>query len=117
MKVKRWIVTAVDFDVDGKCDSKARILATCKTRDEALNFITDDMREYVDNNSNEDSHLILNEQNMRVSNLLGCVGCEWNLEEVEIDIEKDDVIEIGNAAYTDGYDAGFKDGQHSVLET
>lgn len=117
MNVKRWIVTAVDFDVDGQCDGKARILTVLASKENAQNYILEDMREYVDNNSTEDSHLILNEQKMRVSNLLGCVGCEWNLEEVEIDIEKDDVIEIGNAAYTDGYEAGFKDGQHSVLET
>lgn len=103
MRLKRWIVTVVDFD---QHDSKACILATCKTRAEAMNFIVEDMREYVDVNSNEDTQLILNDQELKVTDLLGCAYCEWNIEEVEFELTEYEVFNIGAKCHNIGIQNG-----------
>lgn len=81
---KRWIVTACNFDIDGQCDDKARVLIACNSKEEAKNFILEDMREYVDLHADEG--MILDEDKMRVADDSCLNGCEWNLEEVEIDL-------------------------------
>ena len=89
MKIKRYIVTAVVFDVDGHCDGKARVLATCKSKDEAKNFVIEDMREYVDEHANES--MVMDKDSMQVFTNVSMNGCEWNIEDVEIDM----VINVG----------------------
>ena len=39
--MKRWIVTAVDHDIDGK----ARVLGAFKTYEEAKNYVDEDIKE------------------------------------------------------------------------
>ena len=46
--MKRWIVTAVDYDTDGNCDSKARVLSVFKTHEEAKNYVDEDIKEWID---------------------------------------------------------------------
>ena len=84
MKIKRYVVTAVDFDVDGHCDGKARVLAVCKTEDEAKNFTLEDMREYADRHANEG--MVLDDERLRVAEDDSMNGCEWNIEDIEIEI-------------------------------
>lgn len=104
MKIKRWIVTVVDFDADGQCDGKARVLAVCKSEDEARNFITEDMREYVDERADEG--MVMDEDSMQVFTEDCMNGCEWNVEEVDIEIDETDVSDFCNEAYTKGYADG-----------
>ena len=84
MKIKRYVVTAVDFDVDGHCDGKARVLAVCKTEDEAKNFTLEDMREYADRHANEG--MVLDDECLRVADDDSMNRCEWNIEDIEIEI-------------------------------
>ena len=107
MKIKRYVVTAVDFDVDGHCDGKARVLATCKSKDEAKNFVIEDMREYVDEHANES--MVMDEDSMQVFTNDSMNGCEWNIEDVEIEIEDDDIQEFLDKAYNAGYEDGIND--------
>ena len=46
--MKRWIVTAVDYDTDGNCDGKARVLSVFKTHEEAKNYVDEDIKEWID---------------------------------------------------------------------
>ena len=46
--MKRWIVTAVDYDTDGNCDGKARVLSVSKTHEEAKNYVDEDIKEWID---------------------------------------------------------------------
>ena len=82
--MKRWIVTACDFNVDGQCDGKARVLAACNSEEEAKNFIIEDMREYVDQHADEG--MVLDEAKMRVADSSYLNGSEWNLQEIEVDL-------------------------------
>ena len=107
MKIKRYVVTAVDYDVDGHCDGKARVLAVCKSKDEAKNFVIEDMREYVDEHANES--MVMDEDIMRVCTDDCMNGCEWNIEDVEIEIEDDDIQEFLDKAYNAGYEDGIND--------
>ena len=43
--MKRWIVTAVDHDTDSNCDGKARVLGVFKAREEAKNYVDEDIKE------------------------------------------------------------------------
>ena len=106
MKIKRYIVTAVNFD-DDYCDGKARVLATCKSKDEAKNFVIEDMREYVDAHANKS--IVMDEDSMQVFIDNSLNGCEWNIEDVEIEIEIDDVMEFCDKAYNAGYEDGIND--------
>lgn len=92
MDIKRWIVTAVDFDADGQCDGKARILATCSSAEEAKNFIRKDMHEYVDESELGSEMMSLDETKMRVATEDLQTGCEWNFEEVEIHLNPSEMI-------------------------
>ena len=112
MKIKRYVVTAVDFDVDGHCDGKARVLAACKSKDEAKNFVIEDMREYVDVHANES--MVMDEDSMQVCTDDRMNGCEWNIEDVEIEIEVDDVMEFCDKAYNAGYRDGVAETESGV---
>ena len=100
MNVKRWIVTAVDFDSDGQCDGKVRILTVLASKENARNYILEDMREYVDNNVTR--RMLMDEDKMCVTDVDDGYSCEWNLEEVEIELTNDEVIEIGADRYVAG---------------
>ena len=99
MKIKRYIVTAVYFDDEGHCDGKARVLAACKSKDEAKDFVIEDMREYVDEHANES--MVMDEDGMQVCTDDCMNGCKWNIEDVEIEIVDDDVMEFYNKAYNE----------------
>lgn len=105
MKVKRWIVTAVDTDADSQCDGKARILTILVSKENAQNYILEDMREYVDNNVTR--RMLMDEDKMRVTDIDDGYGCEWNLEEVEIELTNDEFMSIGAERYVAGLQNGI----------
>lgn len=104
-KLKRWIVTAVDFDADGQCDGKARILTILASKENAQNYVLEDMREYVDNNVTR--RMLMDEDKMRVTDIDAGYSCEWNIEEVELELTDDEVIEIGANRYVEGIQHGI----------
>ena len=80
--MKKFIVTAVDSGET--CDGKARVLEVCNTREEAKAFIQADIEEWVNERAGEcvevdfdkmSAHYAYNNDN----------GCEWNIEEVDIE--------------------------------
>lgn len=77
--MKRWIVTCVDYN--DSCDGKARVLGSFKTKDEAVNYITEDIKEWCDERAGLD--IVCDFDDMSVS--YGDDRCEWNFEEIEID--------------------------------
>ena len=112
MKIKRYIVTAVYFDDEGHCDGKARVLAACKSKDEAKDFVIEDMREYVDEHANES--MVMDEDIMQVRTDDCMNGCEWNIDDVEIEIDEDDVMEFCDKAYNAGYRDGVAETESGV---
>ena len=97
MKIKRYIVTAVDYD-----SKTPEVRAVCKTEDEAKNFTLEDMREYADRHPNEG--MVFDDECLRVADDDSIDGCEWNIEDVEIEIDDDDVKEFLDKAYNAGYE-------------
>ena len=80
--MKRFIVTAVDYGET--CDGKARVLAVCNTREEVKAFVQAVIEEWVDERAGEcvevdfdkmSAYYAYNNDN----------GCEWNIEEVDIE--------------------------------
>ena len=104
-KLKRFVVTAVDFDADGQCDGKAQIRTMLASKENAQNYVLEDMREYVDNHADEG--MVLDEAKMRVADDSCLNGCEWNIEEVEFELTDDEVIEIGANRYVEGIQHGI----------
>ena len=99
MKIKRYVVTAADYE-----SKTPEVRAVCKTEDEAKNFTLEDMREYADRHANEG--MVLEDEYLRVADDDSIDGCEWNIEDVEIEIEDDDLIEFHDKAYNEGYRDG-----------
>ena len=83
--MKRWIVTVVNYDTDGNCDGKARVLGVFKTREEAKNYVDEDIREWVDNNTGDICGCECDFDEMSAwYDYDDTERCEWNIEEVEI---------------------------------
>ena len=84
--MKRWIVTAVDLG--DTCDGKARVLAVCKTEEEARAFVRNDMEERVDDATDDEgncSYDVVDFDEMSMWTHNDCNSCEWNVEEIEFD--------------------------------
>ena len=78
--MKLWIVTCVD--VSDTCDSKARVLAACKSKDEAKAVVHDDMKHWIDQYPGE--RVTYNFSKMSAWHNDRDASCEWNIEEVEV---------------------------------
>ena len=79
--MKKFIVTAVD--ISETADGKARVLAVCNTRDEAKNFVKNDMEDLIDDNA--EMNVIADFDKMSARTEDDAYGCEWNIEEVDIE--------------------------------
>lgn len=83
--MKIWIVTAVDHDADGNCDGKARVLGAFKSYDEAKNYVDEDIREWVDRNTDELRGCGCSFAEMAAWHDYDDLNrCEWNIEEVDV---------------------------------
>lgn len=80
--MKKFIVTAVD--TSDTADGKARVLTVCATHDEAQNFVKNDMEDFLDDAA--EMNPVADFDKMSVKTNDGMYGCEWNIEEVEIEL-------------------------------
>lgn len=84
MKAKLWIATYVDRG--DTCDGKARILGIDKTKEEAEARVRNDIETWADDHAGE--RLIVDFDKMTAYCLYDAdVGCEWNIEERELEID------------------------------
>lgn len=83
--MKKWIVTAVGHGET--CDGKARVLAVCDTKEEAANYIRNDMEDYLDNNVDEGLVADFDRWSVGYKYQSFDTACEWNAEEVEIPLK------------------------------
>ena len=74
------IVTAVD--TSDSADGKARVLKLCKTREEAVAYVKQDMEAFVADANGMNLNVDYDAMSAQTSD--GNYGCEWNIEEVEI---------------------------------
>ena len=87
MKVKLWIVTAVD---NGEtCDGKARVLDTCKSKEEAEALVRADIEKWADDRAGEGVEVDFDKMSAHYD-YNSDVGCEWNIEECLIDVTEED---------------------------
>jgi hypothetical protein len=78
--MKRHIITVVD--TSDTCDGKARVIKSCASYDEAKDFVRHDMETYLTANSTLD--IIPNWNKMSAWTEDGTIGCEWNIEEIDV---------------------------------
>lgn len=82
---KVYVVTAVDYG--DSCDGKARVLGTFKSETEAKNFVIEDIKTYIDDNTADSGEcpFIADFDKMSVIGSISTdFGCEWNIESVTI---------------------------------
>jgi hypothetical protein len=104
--MKRHIITAVD--TSDTCDGKARVIKSCASYDEAKDFVRHDMETYLTANSNLD--IITDWNKMSAWTEDGTIGCEWNIEEVDImPIDTKKVRAAENVLIDNGIDADEAD--------
>lgn len=77
--MKMFIVTAVD--TSDTADGKARVLAQRATRDEAKNFVKNDMENFINDAAGMNPIADFDKMSVRTED--GMHGCEWNIEEVD----------------------------------
>ena len=88
MKIKLWIVTVVDYGET--CNFKARVLETCKSKEEAKAFVRADIEKWADDHAGESVEVDFDKMSAYCTYDTNS-GCEWNIDEVAVD-----VIEAGN---------------------
>ena len=105
--MKRYIITAVD--TSDTCDGKARVLKSCVTYAEAKDFVRHDMETYLTTNSNLD--IITDWNRMSAWTKDGTIGCEWNIEELDIEPYdyKKNIIATEQVLIDNGIDADEAD--------
>ena len=92
MNVKLWIVTAVDHGET--CDGKARVLETCKSKEEAEAFVRADIEKWADDRATEDIYVDFDAMAAGY-NCNADEGCEWNIEERTLDVtEEDEQVDV-----------------------
>lgn len=94
MKITRYIMTVVDFGQNGQCSGKAQILGSFKTEDEAKAYIDEDMRDFIDDNTNVDEDTgiaycdyIIDVEAMSIHDEAYANGCEYNIEAININVD------------------------------
>ena len=80
--MKVWIVTCVDYGET--CDGKARALQICKSKEEATAYVNNDIENWADDHAGENITVDFGKLSARYVECDN--GCEWNIEEVEIDV-------------------------------
>lgn len=87
MNIKIWIVTAVDYSET--CDSKARVLEVCKSKEEANAFVRSDIEKWADDRAGESVEVDFDKMRAHYD-YNSNDGCEWNIEERLIDVTEED---------------------------
>lgn len=82
MKAKKWIVTAVDMGETA--NGKPRVLKVCDTKEAAMEYVRTDMDGFVARATDMD--LAADYAVMSIHNVDYSFGCEWNIEEVDIEV-------------------------------
>ena len=95
MKLTRYIVTAVDHGET--CDGKARVLAVLNTKEEATNFVTEDIKEWVDQRAGEGVECDFNKMTAHYD-YNSEDGCEWNIHEVGVELTTAELEEAAKEA-------------------
>ena len=85
---KIWIVTAIDYG--DSSDGKARVLAACKSEEEAKAYVHDNIKAWADERAGKGVEVDFNKMNAHYDinsddyDYSCDDSCEWNIEEVEI---------------------------------
>ena len=80
--MKLWIATYVD--VNDTCDGKARVLEVCKSKEDAKAAVKTDMELWASKHEGEDViHVDFDKMSAGTDSY--DFGCDWNIEEIEVD--------------------------------
>ena len=79
---KIWI--AVYVESGETCDGKPRVLKACATKEEAQNEVRADIEDWADDRAGENIEVDFDK--MSVSDQDRDEGCEWYIEEVEVQV-------------------------------
>lgn len=105
MKIKRYIVTAVD--VGETCDGHARVLGCFKTEADAKNYVRNDMEDTCDSHANTGIQVDFDQ--MEIVDEDDDIVCCWSIDEIEVEVDESDVTDFCNEAYNKGYEDGIND--------
>ena len=75
---KHWICNSTD----GEGDGKARVLGVFKTREEAKNYVDEDIKEWIDQRADEGCECDFDKM-AAWYDYDSSQRCEWNIEEVD----------------------------------
>lgn len=79
---KIWIAMYVESGET--CNGKPRVLKACATKEEALNEVQADIEDWADDRAGENVEVDFDK--MSVSDQDRDEGCEWYIEEVEVQV-------------------------------
>ena len=119
MTITRFIVSHVDTDRDGQCDGKPVIDTIVHNEEEARSYIRNAIEEYIDDHTDDNGQceFISDFEKMQVRTEDFEDYTEWQFERRDIELTVEEVETISNGRFEAGYNNGFLDGQHSVMET
>jgi len=88
MKITRHVVTVTDFDENGNCDMKPRPLGIFNAEEDAYEFMLEDMRSYIDRNTDENGHcaFIMDDEDYEIHDEEWQNGCKYTIIPLEIEL-------------------------------
>ena len=81
-KLKRYVVTAAD--TSESADGKPKVLDVLKSKEEAKAFVRNEIESYADEAAGMDIIVDFDKMTAHTSDFN--YGCEWNIEEIDIEL-------------------------------
>ena len=118
--MKKWIVTYVDITI-----GKPRVLAVCNTKEDARKEFLADWETFIHSlkeNGIEEDEIVMDVDKMSICMPCNDIGCDWNIEEVEIPISTEGIskaeeILVDNGIEEDEADTVLQAVGYALLDT
>lgn len=106
MHITRYIASYISFDPDGQCDGKPRILGTYATEEEAREVVLEDMRNFIDEETDDEGHCsyVMDDVKLSVHDIDFANGLDYSVNEIEIELTEDEINEIGDSRFANKTD-------------
>lgn len=112
MKIKKFLVITVD--VSDTSDHKGYVQKTYDSKASAEEYVASDMEQFIEDANGME--LDVDWSKKSISTLDGMYGCEWNIEEIEIDVpEKTYADELNSVRLKIENDGSFSDKQKNDI--
>lgn len=88
MKITRFLVTVTDYDENGNCNGKPRLLETFTNEEDAYAFMMNDMQEFIDSHTDDEGNcpFVIDDEKYDIHDEDYQNGCDYAVMPVEVEL-------------------------------